>query len=298
MVNKKVITILLMLLISVQTVSAINVNNNQNEKDAGEDIIEPLSAGNGHCALVVVGGSGESCHIRTAERVIAVYQNAGYNVKYLETVRDSDVEDAITNWIPNNLRNNGKVAMAFIDHGSTSGFDLGRNLMTPDELASWVDQIDGLYSNCMIYIGACYAGVFIDELSGSNRIIITSTGPMTVSYKDPGNEQYFTKEMYIALAEGASYGKAWERADAYIDSPPFSIIFAQQNPKIDDNGDTRGTGDFRVNTLPMNGDGNLALDTYVAGSGIYKPKEKEPMNYLSVIRLLGNFIRNKAAFID
>jgi len=210
--------------------------------------------------VVVVGGPAESCHKRTAKRVVDIYGNLGYNVKYLIRPSLDEMENTITSWIPNNIGGAKKLALYFIDHGSTFGFSLGRDLLTPDDLGSWMNEISSYYSSCLLFVEACFSGVFItDELSANNRIIITSTGPYTSSFKDPSDESFFAKVFLNGLEEGDSYGQAWMRADEYIDSPPFSLLFSQQNPKIDDNGDGEGHGTNFPNSLPIGGDGSYAL---------------------------------------
>jgi len=279
--------IAIFILTGFESVGSIEINKDiiNDEKE-----IDTLSGGPSSCAIIVVGGPGEACHVRTGQRAKRIYENNGYNVKYLLRPSKSDVESAITSWIPSNIGGAKKIALIFVDHGSMSGFSLGTQTMTPSDLSGWLNQINGQYSNCLVFIEACHAGVFVTpELSSRNRIIITSTSKYTLSFKDPADESYFSKEFFIAVEEGASYGEAWMRADELLDSFPLNIAFAQQNPWIDDNGDSIAHGTYQPDSLPLGGDGNLALSTHAqVKSKSYDRKSSTSIPLYKILRSLAN----------
>ena len=84
---------------------------------------------------------------------------------------------------------------------------------------------------------------------------MTATDSKNPAYTS--DEGIFVEPFFNKLGKGASYGEAWMAADKYVDSAPDD-----QNPQIDDNGDGKGHGTSSIDTLPLGGDGYLALNTY------------------------------------
>ncbi len=88
----------------------------------------------------------------------------------------------------------------------------------------------------------------------------------------------FSYHFYDYLSKNNSFGQAWEYKDEMLidlEKTPNTFPWWQilnrygfyfglkiQNPKIDENGDGVGSGSLRADKLPLNGDGNLALNTY------------------------------------
>jgi len=201
----------------------------------------------------------------------------------------SNAKYAITSWLVDNSDENDDCFIFLIDHGSFVLEQRDSCVCIYDyvyekeeriwgyELAEWLDQIT--YNVCTVMITACEAYGFIKPLSRANRIIITSTKlePGTASITGD-----FTSFFFDKLGENVSYGEAWEyavkkhRKIKIRDLPPgedledfIKIILARigfliSNPQIDDNGDGRGHGirRFIPSSLPVRGDGYLALSTY------------------------------------
>jgi hypothetical protein len=109
-------------------------------------------------------------------------------------------------------------------------------------------------------------------------ITSSSTFKLSLSYKFSPQQSFFSYHFFNKLAENESYGTSWEFADREM--LRFHYPFTQnlsflnqlingicvnllQNPKIDDNGDGKGSGrNLVADKLPIGGDGALALITY------------------------------------
>jgi hypothetical protein len=163
----------------------------------------------------------------------------------------------------------GPFYLIMVDHGGREGhFYIDNNgdneTITPQEIAEWIETLEqALNENALaepriVILGYCYSGSFIPELSGSNRVIITSAAANEVSYKGPKEPddirtgEFFIEELFQRLGRGASFKDAFETAtelteiytrrggpSANLDNPYFDN--AVQHPLVDINGDGQGS---------------------------------------------------------
>jgi hypothetical protein len=166
-------------------------------------------------------------------------------------------EYSIKNWLPSHCDSETECFIFMVDHGRDGGyFGLTKwNLLRDYEFADWLKDLE--YKTLTIFINSCYSGDFIDDLSGPNRIIITSTNTTGKSFTNLADESVFPQAFFNELEKASdsynpSYGKLWEEADKCIYSD-------KMNPQIDDNGDGIGSGTVEYDKLPLEGDGELAL---------------------------------------
>lgn len=166
-------------------------------------------------------------------------------------------EYAIKNWLPSHSDVETDCFIFMVDHGRDGGyFGLTKwNLLRDYEFADWLKDLE--YKTLTIFIDSCYSGDFIYNLSGPGRIIITSTNTTGTSYTNLADESVFPQEFFNELEKTSenynpSYGELWEAADKCVYS-------STMNPQIDDNGDGVGSGTVEHDSLPLDGDGELAL---------------------------------------
>lgn len=166
-------------------------------------------------------------------------------------------EYTIKKWLPSHSDNETDCFIFMVDHGRDGGyFGLTKwNLLRDYEFAGWLKDLE--YKTLTIFINSCYSGDFIDDLSGPNRIIITSTNTTGKSFTNLADESVFPQEFFNELEKTSdtynpSYGELWEAADKCVYS-------SKMNPQIDDNGDGFGSGTVEHDSLPLDGDGELAL---------------------------------------
>lgn len=167
---------------------------------------------------------------------------------------------AITGWLQSCSNADTDCFIFMVDHGCDGGyFGLTKwNLLRDYELAEWFKDLE--YHTLTILIDSCYSGDFIQNLSAQGRIIMTSTNTTSTSWANLADESEFSKTFFNEMEKTSdtykpSYGELWEAADKCY----FSN---RMNPQIDDNGDGFGTGTPEYDALPLNGDGDLALNIY------------------------------------
>ncbi|GJQ59136.1 MAG: hypothetical protein D8M57_07175 [Candidatus Scalindua sp. AMX11] len=157
------------------------------------------------------------------------------------------------------------------DHGNKEKFYLENKIITPEELDTWLNQLENVKLNDLaklekriIIYGACYSGSFIPALSkpstvnDTGRVIVTSAATDEESYKGPLEDDgirtgsIFLEEFFNELERGHSirdsFVNATEKTEVFTRrgaaSPNTSNQYrdaAVQHPLLDDNGDGHGS---------------------------------------------------------
>ncbi|MDM8525377.1 C13 family peptidase [Desulfococcaceae bacterium HSG8] len=181
------------------------------------------------------------------------------------------MQDAVTKWALEKMRTlPGPLYIILINHGSPDTFYLtGTNPLRPDELDEWLDRLEADMAAenidpqpVVIILGTCYSGTFTDELSGSGRIIVTSTAHNEPSYRGPRDPvsksqdgEFFISALFNEFGQGhdlaASFKKAVQRTELHTDTgetnrPAPYFDTARQHPHLDDNGDGVSTNDLAL----------------------------------------------------
>ena len=233
----------------------------------------------------------------TSKHVYETFKQLGYDddhIYYLHDVNSSaegadgivskiNIRYAIIEWLKINSDSNDNCCIIFNGHGGPGLISVWNNeseiaeFILFSELAEWLDTLE--YDLITIIIDSCFSGSLIRSLSKENRIVISSTSPLSLCIAL--NELVFSYHFFNKLVQNVSYGKAWEHADKQIARINITkelfpniekislkirikiiLLMFLQNPKIDDNGDKWGHGTLFANKLPFRGDGILALETY------------------------------------
>jgi hypothetical protein len=249
------------------------------EQDPPEDpepgTEETIEGEKGNCAIVIradnifafpILQSLVYCMFLSARHVKRTMLNNSYNVKFLVGPLNLQIKNAITNWVPENIGGEKKLFIYIIGHGTNflGGVIIMRTglFLLASMLGNWLDKIKDEYSQCTVLIESCEGGAFVDELSGDNRIIITSTSDSQPSYGNRTDESPYTKVFFNELDKGTTIGEAWEIADRFVVEEGLE----KQDPQIDDNGNGLSVGNLQIiDTLPITDsqgleDGNIALD--------------------------------------
>ena len=196
------------------------------------------------------------------------------NINYLKSTTSSavtkqQIQDAIIIWAKAKLSAApAPLYLIMIDHGTTSGFVLGDQTVTPDELSGWLNTLEtdpavassGTLTNHkrFVIIGSCYSGTFISKLSKPGRVIITSAGADEQSlagfniYNSSSNStfsggEYFIDTMINFLGRGDSFKDAVTQSSTNValrdprklEAGNHSGVYdtLAQHPLLDDNGD-------------------------------------------------------------
>ena len=145
-----------------------------------------------------------------------------------------------------------------VDHGSYDSFSINsEDFVQASDLGDWLDQMstDIGISDIVVVYQACYSGSFVDELSGANRIIITSVSADELSYAIPGMGSTFSWYFWTSISQQNSIGTAFEEAVTNT----VNDLGETQTPLLDDNGDGVGHSAPLVDA----GDGSRAANKYI-----------------------------------
>jgi len=221
-----------------------------------------VGASAGYAVIVqgkIENGEGIVSHNKSTNRIYARLKDRGFlddNIRYYNynegqdgvdaTPSKSGIQGAIQDWAAAKM--NGSPAplwIIMVDHGNTDAFYLVNETITPSDLDSWLNNLEGnlnenaLDENRIVIIGACYSGSFIPDLSGSNRVIVTSAAEDEPSYKGPmepdgiRSGEFFMEEFFQELKRGRSL------KDSFIEATDKTEIFTR-----------RGGGSTNINHYP------------------------------------------------
>jgi len=177
----------------------------------------------------------------------------------------SNMNYAFNTWAPSKVGPNGVLAVYLHDHGGT---DAMANYPFPSLTASQLDQyLDDFEaaSGCdriIVVYEACSSGSFLDELSKSNRIIMTSTEPGYSAWWSPipPHISMFGEGLFNSILAGNSIGDAFVDVNNEIIALGYGDV---QKPCIEDNHDGVGHIVNAWGHLPSSGDGTDAKNTFL-----------------------------------
>jgi hypothetical protein len=86
-------------------------------------------------------------------------------------------------------RTTGGCLAYLTSHGSPDGMVLGDSTLSPTALAGMLDNACGSRPT-IVFVVACYSGVFVDALSGPNRFVMTAARPDRPSFGCGDNDRY------------------------------------------------------------------------------------------------------------
>jgi len=148
-------------------------------------------------------------------------------------LKAEDVKKAFE-WAKRRGKLNQPLYVFFVDHGSTDAggsLILGNsNKLTSSELKSIIDdyQNDVNKNQVVVFIDACYSGLFLNPLAAPDRAVITSTKADQTGRIQKGSFSYVFAN---SLARGADMRDAFDRAVIAQKN-----VSAEQIPQLDDNG--------------------------------------------------------------
>lgn len=172
---------------------------------------------------------------------------------------------AFTTWAPDKVGPNGVLAVYLHDHGGTNAMaNYPFSSLTASQLDQYLDDFEEA-SGCdriIVVYEACSSGSFLDELSKSDRIVMTSTEPGYSAWWSPipPHISMFGEGLFKSILAGNSIGDAFVDATNEINALGYGDV---QKPCIDDNHDGMGHIVNAWGQLPSTGDGNDAKNTFL-----------------------------------
>ena len=261
---------------------------------AGTGLLQPadsstqaLLAGNSSGYAVIVEGKiandadGLQSHNKTTNRVYQYLLDRGFatsNIFYYNYTAGQPgvdgvpskaaVQNAIEVLVKDKM--NGVAAplwVVLVDHGSPGQFHLGDEVITPAELDTWLDSLEGALNEPakrekrVVVIGACYSGSFIETLKqppaagNGGRLIMTSATAGEESYKGPQEPdgvrsgEFFIEELFKELVQGTSI------RDAFVKATGNTKSFTGQGSESANNANPYGDRSVQHPLLEDDGDG-------------------------------------------
>ncbi|MFC1841037.1 carboxypeptidase regulatory-like domain-containing protein [Thermodesulfobacteriota bacterium] len=201
------------------------------------------------------------------------------------------VKNAIETWAMNKMNSDpSPLWIIMIGHTSDEAFYIDSETIQSNDIDEWIDNLEAnlvesaLAQKRIIAIGTSYSGSFIPEISGSGRIIVTSSAANEPAYKgtlEPDgirSGDYFLEDFFRELKQGkslkSSFYSATERTeiitrrDTFLQNERKYPYFdnAVQHPLLDDDGDGKGS-----NFLYGGGEGDGYESLVYLGIGSYSP---------------------------
>jgi len=280
------------------SVQAVFLENNAYKDSHSEEIIVSVVETAGYA--IIVGGriensEGVDSHTKTCDFVYKQLIDRGLidtDIFYLNfddtkpnvdaKPSNSKVQEVITVWARDKINENpANLYIIMIDHGLVDTFYIYPDEISSSDLASWLDtlqaglEFQAIDQEILLLLGYCRSGSFINEVSGTNRIVITSAAENESSYKgplDPNDSsgirdgEFFITEFFRSVALGKDVLTCFKTANnkttlftsTGTGSPNGSYTNdARQHPLLNDNGDSIG------NNNPYDENG---IDGYLSSS--------------------------------
>jgi hypothetical protein len=188
--------------------------------------------------------------------------------------------EAITQWAPERRNeNSGNLLLMIVGHGNKDAIDVDNKIITSSDIQSWLSimeqQLIDQNQKTIVVLGTCFSGSFIDDLSGMNRIIITSSSENELAFKGPGlltedrQGDFFVAEFMKYAGSGLSIRDSFQSAalitkiyteaisDRYVSDYYDTSL---QHPLLNDNDDDIGTNNL---IYSLNGDGMISAEIYL-----------------------------------
>jgi len=192
----------------------------------------------------------------------------------------TDIETAITQTIKDKMiANAGDLYIIMVNHGWTALGDDEEGVfyidpygsITSNDLYIWLNQLQTSLvgtpakdRKIVVILGFCRAGAFVDDINGTNRIIIASAAKNEYSHRGPQDVaddgvtplrdgEYFVSEFFKNVAYGKPVKGCFENATKLIEeftskgsgvvNEPF-YDDSSQHPLLDDNWDGAGSNEL------------------------------------------------------
>jgi len=175
----------------------------------------------------------------------------------------ANIRWAIETWAVSKCDATHGLGIYLFDHGGEDYMCLPGTDLSATNLDTYLDNFesDAECNRVIIVYEACHAGSFVNELSESNRIVLTATD-RTHGSNVNGDWTWaaFSEGFWDSIADCNTIGKAFEDAVQNVDDLGYGGV---QFPLIDDNHDQTGHEVNSSGLIPNGGDGDDALNTKI-----------------------------------
>jgi len=190
------------------------------------------------------------------------------------------VQEAITEWARDKMNTRpANLYIVFLDHGLEERFFVYPDEITSSDLGHWLDTLQkdlfgqAAVQEIVMMLGFCRSGSFLDELTGWNRVVISSAAGDESSYKGPldpddptgvRDGEFFITEFFKGASLGrdvlSCFREAAQKTELFTSkgtgesNAPFRDD-SRQHPLLEDNNDGIGEN---------NPSGNPGYDGYLS----------------------------------
>lgn len=191
----------------------------------------------------------------------------------------ANIADTIENWAKPRVDSSHGLGIYMFDHGGTDIICIPGGVLADWQLQSYLTNLQsssGCARNILLY-EACESGSFINTLSHSNKIVVTSTDATHSAYGS-ATWAIFSESFWAQIAAGTTIGNAFISGASNVITTGYGGV---QYPLIDDNGDHYGHQPFwfplsflwmpPIGLLANYGDGYDALNTVIQGENAPVP---------------------------
>ena len=153
----------------------------------------------------------------------------------VHNLTEDDIDKAFV-WAASKGKLDQPLLVIFIDHGDAGQLRLAPDVaLSAEELGALLEDYRAATGNQVVTIlEACHTGTLLPDLSGEQRIAVTSADDRQAYYDNLGMLS-FTRLFFERLRRGDSYDQAFDDVSAIL--PHYGFPFVEQQPQLDDNGD-------------------------------------------------------------
>ncbi|CAN2041123.1 tripartite motif-containing protein 71 [Candidatus Magnetomoraceae bacterium gMMP-15] len=145
-----------------------------------------------------------------------------------EKATNANLEKAITKWA---AEETSCLLLYLTDHGGNTSFRMSATeTLSASQIDTWLDMLQaGRDIQVIVIYDACRSGSFVSELSGENRLVITSTDSDESAYFITQGSISFSSYFWTHIFNGEKVGQAYELAKKamtepiYLQSPQWQL---------------------------------------------------------------------------
>jgi len=147
------------------------------------------------------------------------------------TPTEAEFGSAVTDWA-GRQHSDGPLYIYLIDHGGIDSFKINQGeVLYADPFAGYLETFQNATGRrVVVVIEACKSGSFTDNLSGDNRIIITSADDRD-AYIQLGGSASFTQFFIDRLLAGDSLQQGWTKAAEKLTD--MGVPYSKMRPQIE-----------------------------------------------------------------
>jgi hypothetical protein len=130
-------------------------------------------------------------------------------------------------------RTSGGCFVYFTSHGSPDGIVLGESTFAPTNMGAMIDNACGSRPT-VVFVAACYSGVFVPALAAPNRFVMTAARPDRPSFGCGDNDHYtfFDNCWLDSIGVASDFGDLAKDIEACVSRREHEIGAFPSDPQL------------------------------------------------------------------